>query len=484
MAFKSCEQDAGMLFPAHIGDLIPEGHLARAVSEVVDKLDIRMITQTYSTVGQNAYHPRMILKLLYYGYATGTRSSRMIAKAVGEVIPFMWLAGGRQPDFRTISDFRKKHIGRIKELFVQIVRICCEMGIVKTGHWSIDGTKVKANASKSEWVTRDAVEKELKRVREEIEEALAEAERIDAAEDALLGEDDPGEALPKEIRKKKDRAKRLDEALRKLNENPDRDNVNRTDLDAVLMKRKGGGFEPSYNPQMAVDADSQVILGAGVTDEPTDNAQLIEQLDDSIMNVEAKPEGVLADAGYTGVPNLEELEKRGVEGFVPQGDNPENREKESGDDEAPAQFERVHFEYDPASDSYRCPAGETLRFSHIKKKKQKCGTKIIHVYKRVGCKDCRLASRCLKRSPNCRSLERPAREDLVVAMNERLGSELGKTVYRKRKTSVEPAFGVMKTVMRFREFLLRGLPGVRAEWLLACGAFNLRKICAFRTPGA
>ena len=185
MSFKSCEQDEGMLFPAHLGDLIGEDHLARAVSEVVDKLDIRAITGTYSDLGQKAYHPRMMLKLLYYGYASGVRSSRMIAKGIKETIPFMWLAGRRQPDFRTISDFRKNHIDKINGLFVQIVRICCGMGMVKSGHWSIDGTKVKANASKSNWVEREAVEKELERVRAEISEALAEAEAIDAAEDEL-----------------------------------------------------------------------------------------------------------------------------------------------------------------------------------------------------------------------------------------------------------------------------------------------------------
>ena len=483
MSFKSCEQDEGMLFPAHLGDLIGEDHLARAVSEVVDKLDIRAITGTYSDLGQKAYHPRMMLKLLYYGYASGVRSSRMIAKGIKETIPFMWLAGRRQPDFRTISDFRKNHIDKINGLFVQIVRICCGMGMVKSGHWSIDGTKVKANASKSNWVEREAVEKELERVRGEIDKALAEAEAIDAAEDELLGEDNPGEALPEEIRKKKDRAKRLDEVLRKLNEEPKRKKINRTDVDAPLMKRKGGGFEPSYNSQATVDADSQVIVGEDVTDEPTDNAQLIGQLDEAISNVEAKPDGVLADAGYTGVPNLEQLEEREVEGFVPQQSNPDKREKKSGDDEAPAKFERIDFEYDSESDSYRCPAGETLEFSHTKKKKQACGVNVIRVYKRFGCEGCRFASRCLKRNPRGRSVERPAREDLVIAMSDRLGSDRGKTAYAKRKESVEPVFGVMKAVMRFREFLLRGLENVRGEWSLACGAFNMRKIWAFAASG-
>lgn len=482
MSFKCCEQDEGVLFPAYLGELISESHLARAVSEVVDKLDIRAITGTCSNLGQKAYHPRMMLKLLYYGYATGIRSSRAIAKAINEVIPFMWLSGGRRPDFRTISDFRKNQIEKIKDLFVQIVRICRDMGMVKSGQWSIDGTKVKANASKSNWVEREAIEKELERVRAEISEALAESEAIDAAEDELLGADNPGEALPEEIRKKKDRAKRLDEVLRKLNEEPKRKKINRTDVDAPLMKRKDGGFEPSYNPQATVDADSQVIVGEDVTDEPTDNAQLIGQLDGAIKNVEGKPDGVLADAGYTGVPNLVELEKRDVEGFVPQQSNPEKREKKSDDDEPPAKFERSDFEYDSESDSYLCPAGETLEFSQTKRKKQACGVNVVRVYKRVGCEVCRFASRCLKRNLRGRSVERPAREDLVVAMSERLGSARGKTAYAKRKESVEPVFGVMKSVMRFREFLLRGLQKTRGEWSLACGAFNMRKIRVFAAP--
>ena len=483
MPFKPYEQDAGMLFPPHLGDLVAEDHLARVISEVVDQLDISAITGPYSDLGQNAYHPRMMLKILYYGYAIGIRPSRALAGAIGETVPFMWLAGGWEPDFRTISDFRKDHIRRIEDLFVQIVRICCRMGIVKTGHWSIDGTKVKANASKGNWVRREVVEEELKRVRKEIAEALAEAEKIDAIEDELLGAENEGKALPKEIRKKTERAKRLAKAIEKLNEKPERTRVNRTDVDAPLMKRKGGGFEPSYNPQATVDADSQVIVAGDVTDNPTDNAELIPQLDQAITNVEAKPDGVLADAGYTGVPNLEHIEEREVEGFIPQHENARKRAKVSGDEEAASakRFERGDFEYDSESDCYRCPAGETLELSHRKKKKQACGINVVKVYKRVGCGKCPYASRCLKTGAKGRSVERPEREDLVAAMNERLGSDRGKTAYAKRKQSVEPVFGVLKAVMRFREFLLRGLEKARGEWRLACGAFNMRKIWALMT---
>ena len=174
-------------------------------------------------------------------------SLRMIARSIKEVIPFMWLAGGGQPDFRTISDFRKNHLDQINEIFVQIVRVCREMGMVKTGHWSIDGTKVKANASKKNWVKREAIEKELEELRVKITEALAEAERVDRAEDAILGAANQSEALPKKIRKKKDRAAHLKRALRKLDEEPDRERVNKTDVDAPLMKCKGGGFAPNYN---------------------------------------------------------------------------------------------------------------------------------------------------------------------------------------------------------------------------------------------
>lgn len=476
MPFKPYVQDQGVLFPSHVGDLIPQDHLARVVSEVVEKLDCSKIEERYSDLGRDAYHPRLLLKLLLYGYATGTRSSRAIAKACREVVVFMWLAAGQTPDFRTISDFRKNHLAAIQDLFVQVVRLCKELGLVKVGHWSIDGTKVKANAGRDNSVSKETIEGELTKLREEIAGALQDAANVDQAEDALHGEDQRGDELPKEVRSKEERAKRLQKALEKLKENPERKMANRTDPDAPMMKRKGGGFEPSFNPQITVDADSQVIVASDVTDAQADNAELLPQVDQATKNVGAPPLEISADAGYTSGPTLQAMETRQIPAYIPQNENPDSHEptpSEAGE----RRFTRADFQYDSETDTMTCPAGETLEYSQTKTRE--CADSYeVRIYKRNGCEACPLATRCLKPGSKTRSVHLSPFEGVQTAAKQRLSTPEGKAAYAKRKQTVEPVFGVMKAVMGFRYFLLRGLDAVRGEWDLAAAAFNVRKIWA------
>ncbi len=474
MPFKPYEQDQGVMFPPHLGDLVPGDHLARVVSEVVEMLDLSAIESEYSTMGRDAYHPRLLLKLLFYGYATGIRSSRAIAKATREVVPFMWLAAGQHPDFRTISDFRKDHLKAIQDLFVQVVRLCRDLGMVQVGHWSIDGTKVKANAGKSNSVTRETIEAELAKVREEIARALDEAEKQDETEDTLYGKDRRGDELPDDVRTKEERAKRLAKALEKLDEHKERQQANRTDPDAPLMKRKGGGFEPSYNPQITVDSDSQVIVAAEATDAQADNAQLLPQVDQAVQNVGTPPQGVLADAGYTAGPHLQALEDRGIIPYIPQNENPDGHEP-SSDEQGERRFTRKDFQYQPETDSFICPAGKPLTYSQTKTR-DSAGSYEVKVYKRTECEGCPLATRCLKPGAKTRSVHVSPFESVQHRVEERLKTPEGKAAYAKRKQSVEPVFGVMKAVMGFRYFLLRTLEGVQGEWRLAAAAFNIRKI--------
>lgn len=476
MPFKPYVQDQGVLFPSHLGDLVPQDHLARIVSEVVEKLDCSKIESEYSDLGRDAYHPRLLLKLLFYGYATGTRSSRAIAKACREGVVFMWLAAGQTPDFRTISDFRKNHLKAIQDLFVQVVRLCRELGLVKVGHWCIDGTKVKADAGRGSSVSRETIEGELAKLREEIARALQEAETVDQAEDALHGEDQRGDELPKEMRSKEERAKRLQKALEKLNENPERKMANRTDPDAPMMKRKGGGFEPSFNPQITVDADSQVIVASDVTDAQADNAELLPQVDQATKNVGAPPREISADAGYTSGPTLQAMENRQIAAYIPQNENPDSHEPTSSE-VGERRFTRADFQYDSNTDTMTCPAGETLEYSQTKTR-ESAGSYEVRIYKRNGCEGCPLASRCLKPGSKTRSVHLSPFEAVQTAAKQRLSTPEGKAAYAKRKQTVEPVFGVMKAVMGFRYFLLRGLDAVRGEWDLAAAAFNVRKIWA------
>jgi hypothetical protein len=237
------------------------------------------------------------------------------------------------------------------------------------------------------------------------------------------------------------------------------------------MKRKGGGFEPSYNPQITVDAHSQVVLAADVTVDRNDCAQLTPQLDQAGENTGGRPGQVSADNGYFSGPNLASLEQREVRGYIPPSEDTNQR----GKDGAPV-LSRNDFHYDRQHDRFICPAGQELSYSQTKVKHQSTGSFRTRVYKKKNCAGCPLATRCLQPDSTTRSIEVSEHQGLVLAMRERMSSDEGKAAYALRRQSAEPVFGIVKWPMAFRSFLLRGLKKVRSEWRLALAAFNIRKI--------
>ncbi len=295
--FKEYHQHQIMLMPPSLDEKVPEGHLARYISEVVDELDIREIEDEYSDLGCRAYHPRMLIKLLLYGYSIGIRSSRRIQKETREDVVFMWLSGMQEPDFRTISDFRKDRIKDIKKLFRQVLGICSELGMVRCGKVSIDGTKIEANSGKHKLTFRKKLEKSRVKYEEKVEEILEEAERVDAEEDRLYGDKDgytlERQFTPAEIRKavtkvkqEKERLERavekvqtkiavIDEKLQRMGTG--RNSYGNTDPDATLMLMKEGSLGVGYNVQMATE--DQVIVGFEVHQKPNDN-QLLKPMND------------------------------------------------------------------------------------------------------------------------------------------------------------------------------------------------------------
>jgi len=221
-------QKQQFLFPPNIKDKLPDDHLAIIMNDVVENLDLTSLYLKVPLEGHPSYHPSMMLKVLIYAYATGTFSSRKIAKALYENIPYIYLSGWQNPDFRTVSDFRKNNLEEFKSLFKQVVELCNQLGLVKLGHIAIDGTKIKANAS-------DAKTYDEKRIEKEIEKLVKEAKVTDDKEDSLYGKDFSGDEIPKEIRRQKDRIKRLKQLKDKLS-NSGKDKINRTDPDAPFMK--------------------------------------------------------------------------------------------------------------------------------------------------------------------------------------------------------------------------------------------------------
>jgi transposase len=415
------EQD--LLLPPSLRDWLPEDHLAYFVSDVVDQLDLSAIESVYEDEerGQPPYHPRMMTKILLYGYCVGVFSSRRIEKRLVEDIGFRVIAAGNEPDFRTISDFRKLHLAAVQGLFDQVLQIALQAGTMKLGRVMLDGSKVKANASKHKAMSYGRMQEDEKRIKAEVKRLLAEAEATDAEEDARYGRERRGDELPAELARRETRLQKIQEAKRALEERareqakskgqPEEKTqpeakmqYNFTDPESRIMKA-GDGFEQAYNAQVAVEPDFQLIVGQLVTQDANDKQQLKPVVEAMREQSGQKPAEVVSDSGYCSEANLQYLEQKKIEGFVA-------TDRESYRDR-----------------SQPGPRGPL-----------------------------------------------PKEATRVDRMRRKLQTKVGAAIYSKRKTVVEPVFGQIKQVRGFRQFLLRGLEKVKGEWAMVCLTHNILKL--------
>lgn len=455
---KSYNQHQMQMFPPSVRSLLEDDHLCLVVDDVVKILDLSCLYQKVCPEGNPAYHPAMMLKILFYSYATGIFSSRKIAKAMCENIAFIYLGAWQQPDFRTISDFRKNNLKELKELFVQIVMLCKHMGMIKLGHVSIDGTKVKANASDAKTYDSKRFEKEIKRL-------LDQADAVDHHEDQQYGADQSGDGLPASTRNQHDRISTLKQLQQKLTESK-KEKINTTDADAAFMKTTKG-IKTSYNAQAAVDQENQVIIATDVTNQPADVKQLIPMIDQAEQNASDCIDTCSADSGYSSGENLKILENRSVEAYIPDRDyQAQARGKKQGP------FHKNEFVYDEPRDLYICPEGEELVFCHLQKLNDK---ESLRIYQCKRYRQCQFFGQCTT-NDNGRTISRHPYEKQLKQMREKLDSDQGKAIYGLRKHIVEPVFGQIKSVIGFTSFLLRGLQKVKGEFNLVAIAHNLRKI--------
>jgi transposase len=428
---KSEDPNQGFLFPPSPSDWLPEGHLVWFIMETIEGLDIDRLLDKYrvSGKGELAYPPRVMLSLLVYGYCTGTFASRKIAVQM-ENVAFRVIARGHQPTFRTICRFREENHEEFQQLFVQVVQLAQEAGLVKMGTIAIDGSKVKANASKHKAMSYDRMLMEEKRLRSEIAKLTRAAKNQDEVDDKAFGPDFRGDELPEELRTRKSRLatieaakKRLEarkaaeaEAKREAEKKDDdsdnkpgagsteptlpkpRDQENFTDPDSRIMPTSGKSFEQGYNAQVAVDANKQIVVAASVTQSTNDHNQLLPVLNASFENTGKAPHRVLADAGYKNESDFAELDAMKINAFV--------------------------------------AVGREGKQSQQPKKEQ----------------------------------------PLTAAMRAKLKTRRGRAQYRRRKGIVEPVFGWVKRVLGFRAFSMRGLRKVAGEWSLVCLALNLRRM--------
>jgi len=411
MRFFEYVQDQGWLFPPSLRELIREDELCAVINDVVERIGVQEIEYKYVEEGHPAYHPKMMIKIYFYAYARGIRSPRKIAQELEGNVKFWYLSGRQTPDFRTISDFRKNHIEEIKLLFKKVVRLCVEMGMVNLGLVAIDGTKIKANASDKQSKTEEGLEKELKKAEEDISRFLDEAEKVDCGEDKKYGADKRGDEVPKELAKAAKRKAKIEKALKKIEEEA-LDKVNVTDNDAKIMKSKKRYYEPAYNCQTAVDEGRGVIIAAEVSQKTGDENLLQEVAEAAKNNTGNKPEKVVADCGYYSTDNIEYLENKEIDGYLPDTTIRKIKKEEKGTAEAKA-FSKGAFYYDPDRDCCICPERKELKLISSKATTGRGKGKAAKAYRALGveCQRCKHFGICTK-SKSGRMIKRDGKEEI------------------------------------------------------------------------
>jgi transposase len=443
--FRTIDRQTGFLLPPSVDEWLPEKHLARFVVEVIDGLDLRAMSGSYRGSGSASYHPRMLLGILVYGYATGVFSSRKLERATYDSVAFRFIAANDHPDHDTIAAFRRRFLKEIASLFVQVLLLAREMGMLKIGTVALDGTKIHANASRHSALSYEHARKIEAQLKAEVADLMAKAEAADAA-------DIPdGMSIPDELARREERLRKIAEARAKIEarakerhareqaeheaklaaraaktaatgkkpggkapqpptEGPSpSDQINLTDEDSRIMPVAGGGFEQCYNAQAAVAAGSMLVVAVDVAQALNDK----QQLEPMLGQIEALPkelgeaETLLADTGYFSAGNVEACEKAGVEPLIAMGRQSHH----------PPLQER--FETAPPAPENPTP---------------------------------------------------------VEAMAHRLKTPEGRDRYALRKQTPEPVFGIIKSALGFRQFSLRGLEKVRGEWSLVTMAWNMKRM--------
>jgi transposase len=443
--FRQVDRDTLFLLPPSMDDWLPEGHLARFIVDIVAQLDLTMIKTAYAGRGSKAHHPEMLLALLFYGYATGVFSSRKLEKATYDSVAFRYIAANDHPDHDTIATFRKRFLPQLTSIFVEILLIAQQLGCLKLGKVSLDGTKIKANASKHRalsWKHACKLEAQLKA---EVEDLLRQAEETDHSE-IPDGLDIPAELARREERlnaianakaeierraaqrhaeeqaeyetkQTKRKAKEQETGKKSRGKQPkppepgprDSDQVNLTDEESRIMPISGGGFDQCYNAQASVDTETMLIVGQHLSQNPNDKQELTPALDSltALPKSLGTVDSLLADAGYFSKANVESCLKDEILPFISAHRDGHNQS-----------LKERFTEPDPLHEG----------------------------------------------------------ADSVMQMKHRLKTQAGRAIYAKRKCTVEPVFGIIKSVMGFRQFLLRGVESVGGEWNLVCIAWNLKRL--------
>jgi transposase len=504
VVFKDYSPNQILLLPPSLEEMIKADHPVRVVNQVIDNLDIDTLIKKYQGGGCSSYHPRLMLKILVYGYLTNQYSSRKLEQSVTQNIHFMWLSAMSYPDHNTINRFRSERLkGVLKEVFSQVVLLLVEEGIITLKEAYLDGTKIEANANRYTFVWGRSITKSRERIKKQLDELWAYAESV--AREELENNEPEGfdkidpetiertiESINKALKDKPvnkkikqklnyarknwpDNLKKYDQQEKQMGS---RNSYSKTDPDATFMRMKedhmlNGQLKPGYNWQ--ISTENQYILGYTLHQSATDTNTLPTHMKSLKDNLGKMPEVIVADAGYGSEENYQYLEKNGVEAFVKYNYFHVEQSKKWKSDI----FKPDNLKYDADNDLYTCPTGQRMSFIREETKKTDNGFKQTRrIYQAQNCKGCSLRSQCHKQNGNRIIGINHNLNHYKAIIRERLNSERGKKYRSQRPVDVEAVFGIIKGNRNYRKFLLRGLEKVEIEVGLLSLAHNLGKIAS------
>lgn len=501
--FKSYSQHQRFLFPPSLDEMIDANHPVRVVNDVIDRVDIDVIIKKYKGGGTTSYHPRMLLKVLVYGYLNNIYSSRRIEASLKENIYFMWLAGMSQPDHRTINRFRSERLRNIlKEVFAQIVLLLVDSGHVSLKEIYTDGSKIESVANRYSFVWGKAIKTSRERISQQLKELWSYTQKLAAEEkdddtppdfdkidskhvkatiekiDAALKDKE----VSKEVKQKLNYARKhwpskLKQYVKQEKILAGRNSYSKTDPGGTFMRMKedymrNGQLKPGYNVQ--ISTNNQFVVNYSLHPNPTDTKTLIPHLEQHKKLYKSLPDVQVADAGYSSEENYQYLQSHGIEAYI----KPTDFDRKQKRNWQPNPFATEYLEYNASKDEYSCPAGNPMKRIKEQRQKERGLIKTYIFYKATGCRNCPLKQACHKQKGNRIIRVNHKGHQLKQQAHERLKTETGIYYRKKRPADVEPVFGNIKYNKNFKRFLLKGIDKTEIEWGLICIAQNLKKIAA------
>lgn len=493
-----------LLFFPTLDDSISQDHPVRLYDDILASCDWSSWESQYVLVaGQPPIHPRVVASAILYGFSQGIRSSRSLERMCKNSLDYMWLVNGHHIDHSTFCKFRSRFARELKELFRQIGRMALQMGFACLETVGLDGSRVRANSSRYGTISAETTKKQLQQLDEQIERIMAEAAKADAQETRLFGQASPNK-LPPELASLSRRQQKLHKAMAAMEKKQSADKISKSpsgkgpkvplaDPDSEVLPNKEGGYAPNYTTIVATESRNGFIMDAEVIVGADECEQTVESVDRIEENFDQSPGQLLADTNFGSGENLAELQERHVEPYIPvrrNADRKENPAQRAEPTEPVAEqdwpklprnvrtkkLDRSAFVYDNKADCYYCPMGNKLRFAGMQTKPRKNGPADYRIYRGQGCSTCALSGECLTGRAVSRTICRDKYEPLREQMDARMNSPMGQKIYQQRKWLAETPFAIIKSCMRLRQFLLRGIEKVRTEWLWACTGFNLAKL--------